>query len=198
MGGVAVLQPQDCLRDRLPGRQTLIHSSMKQRRNANPVSGSNPNSNSTRCSRRKRSPEKKKNSNNSSRSKSAIADKVQSKNLVMGQVKILKRGEELSAMKDRIEEKRGEELSAMTDPIEEKKLDDVVNSDDLLLSATDRIGPEPEMVPIGLDFYAGSAVISSPPPSSVPLPAFFTRRSGSGTNNDFATLDLRRLLRLQL
>ncbi|GAA0148912.1 hypothetical protein LIER_36825 [Lithospermum erythrorhizon] len=43
-----------------------------------------------------------------------------------------------------------------------------------------RLGPEPEMVPkqINLaDFYAGSAVVTSPDPSSVPVPDFFKKKT---------------------
>lgn len=53
------------------------------------------------------------------------------------------------------------------------------------------------------DVYAGSAFFVSPSPSSLPLPSFFntstntnTNNSGSNMDNDSATRDLRRLLRL--
>ncbi|KAL6571550.1 hypothetical protein OROHE_003193 [Orobanche hederae] len=43
------------------------------------------------------------------------------------------------------------------------------------------------------DVYAGSAFSMSPSPRSVPLPSFFNRKD----SNDGATIDLRRLLRLE-
>ncbi|CAL5440069.1 unnamed protein product [Camellia sinensis] len=139
---LAVLHPQDCLRDHLPRRK--------------------PNTNSNKTSnRRKRSPEK--NNNNNKNSNSFPAKKP-----VMGQVKILKRGEELTtAMKNQVDENKA------------------IN---LVVPKQKRIG----------DFYAGSACISSPSPSSLPLPAFFTKKSVLGTNNRNATTDLRRLLGLDL
>ncbi|KAA8522912.1 hypothetical protein F0562_009335 [Nyssa sinensis] len=78
------------------------------------------------------------------------------------------------------------------------------DKDDLVLSSTDRLGPEPETVQKQIrvsdskvvdGLYAGSsAFLASPPPSSLPFPAFFAK----GKNNDMATSDLRRLLRLDL
>ena len=48
------------------------------------------------------------------------------------------------------------------------------------------------MVPVPKDvIYAGSAFVASPPPSSVPVPAFLGK-------NGAATSDLRRLLGLDL
>ncbi|KAJ4959338.1 hypothetical protein NE237_026449 [Protea cynaroides] len=109
----------------------------------------------------------------------------------MGQVTILKRGEVLKATEDRVpcvaeEKAKINELS--------------------VLYSMGRLGPEPEMVPkqIGLTdlksvdgVFAGSAFLTSPPPSSLPLPGFFTKKVVP-SKNDVATTDLRRLLRLDL
>uniref|UniRef100_A0A5B7BCB2 Uncharacterized protein n=1 Tax=Davidia involucrata TaxID=16924 RepID=A0A5B7BCB2_DAVIN len=177
MGGVAVLQPQSCLKD------TLIYSPMKYHQNPN------PNSSPTRSNRRKRSPTRLHDKKNNTSKHTVVAD-FPAKNLVMGQVKILRRGEELKespAAKDRASE------------VGEKKAK-VEDSDDLVLSSTDRLGPEPEMVPKQArltDFYAGSAIIASPPPSSLPFPAFFTKKCVLSKTDD-ATTDLRRILRLDL
>ncbi|KAA8521628.1 hypothetical protein F0562_012301 [Nyssa sinensis] len=148
MGGLAVLQPQDCLKNPIT-RKTLFYDSMKSRRNPNPKSA--------KLNRRKRSPTRlndKRNDDNKSRH--TVVANFPAKNLVMGQVKILKRGDELketTATKDRASEVH-----------EKAKAEDL---DDIVLYSTDRLGPEPEMVPKQVrptDFYAGSAFIESPPP----------------------------------
>ncbi|KAH7846700.1 hypothetical protein Vadar_017141 [Vaccinium darrowii] len=72
----------------------------------------------------------------------------------MGQVRILKRGEESSAWKKTKKKAVGD------------------------LEGLGRLGPEPEMVPISTNFYAGSTVIESPPPSSLPLPVFLDKKFG--------------------
>ncbi|KAL5100842.1 hypothetical protein RYX36_005169 [Vicia faba] len=89
-------------------------------------------------------------------------------NLVMGQVKILKRGEKLSP-------------------------DNVMKSEgccDLMLGSTDRFGPDPQTVKkevrvhdLTEGLYAGPTV-SSPPPSSVPVPGFLGMKKCS-VSDDF-------------
>lgn len=113
-------------------------------------------------------------------------------NLVMGQVKILKRGEELASTVPFKEPEKKE--------VEKKSPD---------LGSTERLGPDPQSVPTQIrlagsknrvgaaPFYAGSAFITSPPPSSLPLPAFFTKKT-LAIKNDDATTDLRRILKLDL
>lgn len=110
----------------------------------------------------------------------------------MGQVKILKRGEKLSP---EIQSSHGE----IAVPAENHKVG-VTNEDDLnlILGTTDRFGPDPVTMQKQIrvseskdGIYAGSAFVSSPPPSSVPVP-FFLGKNGS------ATSDLIRLLRLNL
>ncbi|KAF7149758.1 hypothetical protein RHSIM_Rhsim02G0206800 [Rhododendron simsii] len=156
MASIAVLHPQDCIKDHLPRRRPLISPTMK-----NPHANPSP----TRSNRRKRSPEKK----NNSKPRNATAHDFPVKTLVMGQVKILKRGEETTA--------------PSKNPASEKK----VGGSEMKAKQT-RIG----------DFYAGSAVmITSPPPSSLPLPGFFTKKNVLRIDND-ASADLRRLLRLDL
>ncbi|KAK4339458.1 hypothetical protein RND71_040920 [Anisodus tanguticus] len=86
--------------------------------------------------------------------------------LAMGEVKILKRGEVLT----------------------NQLLKENMLVEDLVLSTTDR----PDRVPKQMNFYAGSAFVSSPPPSSLPVPAFFNKKTSD------ASIDLRRLLRLDL
>ncbi|GLT76839.1 hypothetical protein SLA2020_484740 [Shorea laevis] len=176
--GVAVLNPEDCLKHHF-SKQTLI-SPTRSKHHKNPTSnrtnGSPPNW-------RKRSP------NTSPPLRAVVDQRLPEKNLVMGQVKILKRGEELStpaAEPVKVEKKKG-------------------GAD---LGSTNRIGPGPELVPTQIRlteskdrvaaFYAGSAFTTSPPPSSVPLPAFFTKKCVIAAKTDDATSDLRRILRLDL
>ncbi|KAL3360935.1 hypothetical protein AABB24_014051 [Solanum stoloniferum] len=165
MAGVALLQPQDVLKHHVSYRQP-----MRSRRNStsNPLPNPNPNPN-PKNNRRKRSPQK-----NGSANFSTCPPSAKNLHLVMGEVKILKRGQVLK----------------------ENKL---VTGEDLVLSTTDRLGPEPDMVPKNITiahFYAGSGFSSSsPPPSSLPVPAFFKKES---EHNLHATSDLRRLLRIDL
>ncbi|OWM65798.1 uncharacterized protein LOC116199370 [Punica granatum] len=110
----------------------------------------------------------------------STAPRVPAENLVMGQVKILKRGEPLTAFLGN----RGSEVPGESrDP-------------DLGLGSTSRLGPDPVTVQNQLRFsdpplvYGGNGVyVKSPPPSSVPVPCFLQK---AGT----ASSELRRLLRL--
>ena len=111
--------------------------------------------------------------------RSVVVAKGPGANLVMGQVKILKRGEKLSVEDERPKQKEKEE------------------GFELALCSTDRLGPDPEIVErqirvpdLKAGMYAGSAFMESPPPSSVPVPFFLGKSHGA------ATTDLRRLLRL--
>lgn len=196
---VAVLNPQDCLPDnrfnKFP-KQTLISSPQMKF----PKHAYNPNRTANRgqASRRKRSPPPPR-----PQSRAATAGpppKTPAKtNLVMGQVKILKRGEELTSP------------APFQPPPEKKSVEKKGRSQiqDPDLGSTERLGPDPESVPTQIrltdsksrvrvaSFYAGSACITSPPPSSLPLPAFFTKKTVTVKNDD-ATTDLRRILKLDL
>ncbi|CAN1328134.1 hypothetical protein LINPERPRIM_LOCUS34351 [Linum perenne] len=175
----AILPPRDCLQGRFR-RETLSH--------ARRIDGdliANPNPNSANSRRRKRSPT---GNRNQSRSQSQpLVAKLPGNNFVMGEVKILKRGELLDSV----------EKKTTTQKKEEKVVAD------LGLGSTDRLGPEPETVQKEIrvqEFnsnkvvegmvYAGSAFFTSPPPSSLPVPAFLGK--------DDATAGLRRLLGLNL
>ncbi|XP_042510315.1 uncharacterized protein LOC122085798 [Macadamia integrifolia] len=190
----AALRSQDCLRGRFPA-ETLTSPPFKPRRtsnsNANPSPNPNPNPTFTRSGRRKRtqvgSPDKE---NRRSRCEMA-GSRLPAKNMIMGQVTILKRGEMLKPTEDRVRGVVEEEAKTNEVPV---------------LYSTERLGPEPDMVPkqIGLTdvksvdgVFAGSAFLTSPPPSSLPLPGFFTNKVVP-SKNDVATTDLRRLLRLDL
>ncbi|KAH0992833.1 hypothetical protein GBA52_004316 [Prunus armeniaca] len=84
------------------------------------------------------------------------------------------------------------------------------NNGGLVVTGTERLGPDPEMVPKQVrivdlkppvegktDMYAGSAFAVSPEPSELPLPSFSKKKQVSKVvDGDSATRDLRRLLRL--
>ncbi|KAK9050337.1 hypothetical protein SSX86_030692 [Deinandra increscens subsp. villosa] len=224
MGGVAVLHPQDCLSD---NRDILLSTPLKSRRTpkSNP-NFSNSNPNLTRSEGRKRSPPARVRKN-----KTIVTDPpavVAAKTLVMGQVKILKRGEPLDESPTVLNDRKVTNATptdvtgdrkVYRDSLKvlstKKKSDkekfqnsntriDKLKLDDFALSSTDRLGPDPEMVPkqmnknIAADFFfAGSAFVDSPPPSSLPLPGFFTKNFSAVVKEDPST-DLRRILGLTL
>lgn len=79
---------------------------------------------------------------------------------------------------------------------------------DLVVVGTQRLGPDPEMVPTRVRIadlgsrspvYAGSAFAVSPSPSALPLPSFGKKQPSPAAVvvDDSATRDLRRLLRLE-
>ncbi|KAE8718904.1 Detected protein of unknown function [Hibiscus syriacus] len=192
--GVEVLKPEDCLK---------IPNPMKHPRNPR----HNPNPNNNRTNRRKRSP----NASPPSRPRVTLP-KSPTKNLVMGQVKILKRGEEIKSSKpDNPVENVDVDLSG--EHLKGSKPDKPVENVDVDLGSTLRSDPDLVSVPTQMRaaesendtdevvppfFYAGSAFVTSPPPSSVPLPAFFTKKVGVALKDDVATNVLRGILRLDL
>ncbi|KAK1407884.1 hypothetical protein QVD17_39511 [Tagetes erecta] len=172
MGGVAVVHPQDCFNDNsfvtpVKSRPTPISAGVR-------------------------------------RNKTMVTNPPVSKTLVMGQVKILKRGEPLD---------ESSPLLTKNVPVDRKAIKDVsvkgskkkknekrntttksqkLKPEDFALCSTNRLGPDPEMVPkqnLADLFFAGSAFVDSPPPSSLPLPGFFSK-------NEDPTTDLRRILGL--
>ncbi|KAK9699903.1 hypothetical protein RND81_08G203000 [Saponaria officinalis] len=55
----------------------------------------------------------------------------------------------------------------------------------------------PVLGPVMDGFYAGSSCVTSPPPSELPLPAFFARSCDVSSNNNLKIAsDLRRVLKL--
>lgn len=182
--GTTILRSHDCLQGRFLHSEAfaIAASRVASRRNSNPnnnsfASSAKPN----RC--RKRSPVTNRNRRRSPAKATLPA------NLVMGHVKILKRGEKLSL------QNKNQRLAVSAENV-------LVKNDvglDLLLGSTDRLGPGPLTVKKQIrvsdannnGVYAGSAFVSSPHPSSVPVPGFLVR-------NGAATSNLRRLLRLDL
>ncbi|CAL0325686.1 unnamed protein product [Lupinus luteus] len=140
--GTAILLSHDCLQGPLRNDALALATSRVRSQTNSTNHNQNFNSHNRRCRRTPLPP----NHLGRSRHGDKPVKVPVTANLVIGQVKILKRGEKLS-MENR--------------PVKVKK----------------------EMM------YAGSAFVTSPPPSFVPVPGFLGR-------NDAATNDLRRLLRL--
>lgn len=96
------------------------------------------------------------------------------KNLNPNNVRILKRGGE-----EKAPDPRSSTRQIVSDPV--------------MIPSQNRRSPPPAL------FYAGTVTSTSPPPSEVPLPAFFAKRSVSSSfKSADATTDLRRILRLDI
>ncbi|KAG6698181.1 hypothetical protein I3842_08G007900 [Carya illinoinensis] len=187
MGGVAVLNPQDCLEQPFSLKTLISPTHMKKPRNPNYNPNPNPNrANRMQPDRRKRSPTPPSTAILGPAPRRSVTQQaLSSKSLIMGQVKILKRGEKLN------------------DTASDKENLGVPDQ-----GSTERLGLDTGSVPSRINlstasngvsgFYAGSSVfVASPPPSSLPLPAFFMKKCVPGKNEDVAS-DLRRILRLDL
>ncbi|CAB4266830.1 unnamed protein product [Prunus armeniaca] len=178
--GVQVLSPQNCLKDSLSPQQALMNSNR------------NPNPNRVRTSpqtdRKKRRPTRPNNNPPAPVQKPAAP-----KNIVMGQVKILKRGKEIP------------KATPVRSPPKQNPKPQVPD-----LGSTSRMGPDPKKVPVlpkpaklpepnwASGFYAGSSsCIAAPPPESLPLPSFFAKKSAPSRTDEAASV-LLKLLRLNL
>ncbi|WZZ24185.1 hypothetical protein YC2023_007586 [Brassica napus] len=205
--GVAVLNPKDCL------KQPFSHMKYPRNHTACPNRQTKPVPNRTRRSpprnQTTRSPPKAPPPPPQRAATSSYVPKGSvKKSPIVGQVRILKRGEE-------IPKKTLELVVEKTDLVVEKP-DLVVEKPDLVvekpdLVSTQRIGPDPCLIPSQIrlsdrkskktvvPFYAGPVTMTSPPPSDVPLPAFFTtKKSVSLFQATDATNHLIRLLRLDI
>ncbi|KAL4301847.1 hypothetical protein GQ457_10G002300 [Hibiscus cannabinus] len=149
----AILTTDGCLRNRFRRETLALDRPYRHRRNPNP---------------RMIKP-------NNRRKSESMVTKSPGKNLVMGQVKILKRGETLTTISEK--KKKKTDLGRSNGSRVEEAFD-------LALGSTNRLGPDPETMQkqvklkeskIG-GFYAGTAsFVSPPPPSSVPVPGFLGR-----------------------
>lgn len=161
--------------------------------------------NRARHGRRRRSPTKPQNRS---------PPPATSKTLVLGEVKLLRRGEEMtgkvlkSLPVDRLSEPRREEASSRNRLAESGR---VVGPAGKQVARPNRAHAESTRVEVriqkavaGLNaspaewagFYAGGAFVTSPPPSSLPVPGFCSNKSDSPSAIN-ATIDLRKLLRLE-
>ncbi|KAJ1413144.1 hypothetical protein SESBI_19907 [Sesbania bispinosa] len=154
MGVVAVLHPQDCLKN----KPLTSHPPKMKLPNPNPKP---PRTTRTHSNHQKQIHKSDKTSqSNRPASTSNQKPRSQVNKLVMGQVKILKRGEHLTK----------------TTP--DREPEKTVEKNSLLVGG----------------LYAGSSMYTvSPPPSSVPLPIFITKKVAAVSE---ATSDLRKMLRL--
>ncbi|XP_059461587.1 uncharacterized protein LOC132190687 [Corylus avellana] len=156
MGGVAVPNHQVCMKEAFWRKPLITPSRKKKPRRSHNA----PSSNCTQHSHTKKIPSRRMNTTASSPAQKASP----LKNLVVGQVKILKRGEELTVT-SADKENRGEP--------------------NLDLGLKERLGPDPTAVPVM--FYAGPSTFASPLPSSLPLPTFFTKKCAFPKTDDVAT-----------
>ncbi|KAK9288192.1 hypothetical protein L1049_016641 [Liquidambar formosana] len=188
--GTEILRPQDILIERL--RVTPAVFPRRKYVYGNPKPNRKPALRATDKQDRNRRFTGQAEPSISKRSSSDDLKSTRSNNIVMGQVTILRRGESLdSKIKSEVLQKDG---------------------DDLMVLGTQRLGPDPEMVPKQIRvkdlktflspvaarpdvLYAGSAFSLSPSPSSLPLPSF-SKKKQPIVVDDSATRDLRRLLRL--
>jgi len=197
--GTEVLRPQDCLIGRVRDPHPVVfHRRRSNYGNFNPSYVFNPRSTRKPAVRFEKTDQKKGSGSSQSepsvskRSGSSDDLKTGRRSLSMEKVTILRRGESLdSNIKSQALRKEG---------------------DGLVVMGTQRLGPDPRMVPKQIrivdprsppmngkcDMYAGSAFATSPAPSSLPLPSFSKKKQVSAIVDDSATRDLRRLLRLDL
>ncbi|PIA45688.1 hypothetical protein AQUCO_01600132v1 [Aquilegia coerulea] len=191
----AILRSQDCLRDRFPRETLASFPSSSSSSSFQPKHGRNPNRIARSGGRRKRSPSDSE-SDRSTTSSSSMVVKLPAKKLVMGQVKILKRGEEIDNNIKKEEQSRSVVETKVVKIAEKSKLKEVSD-----VFSNNRLGPEPEMIPkeirladlksVNSEIFAGSAFVSSPSPNSLPIPSSFTKQV-------IATKDLRRILGINL
>ncbi|XP_054822390.1 uncharacterized protein LOC129320798 [Prosopis cineraria] len=128
-----------------------------------------PKSSHLNCGRRMRSPIANQ-ANQHDRYHSRLCDQSPGPNLVMGQVKILKRGEKLSFDSG---------CSALAASGENHNAGAKSEEDlDLVIESTDRLGRDPKMAQnhskVGV--FAGFAFDGSPSPGSVPIPRFLGKK----------------------
>jgi len=209
---VAVLYPQDCLRDGISHHRRLISPPRSKARRS--TVAHNPSPAQNRSGRRKqRSPSGSPPPPQSKPNDDAKAFRAKSPGLT-GQIRILKRGEDLSPTKKSTAVTAPVKKStAFTAPVKIQKMKregsvERANSDPVALSTRRKSperGPAPKPNLFAAGFYAGSASMTSPPPSSLPLPGFCTkgfvssdavRCSTKSTAEDVVALDLRRILRI--
>ncbi|KAL2499664.1 Uncharacterized protein Adt_25214 [Abeliophyllum distichum] len=147
MGGVEVLYPQNLLKDRFSHhrpRHSSIQSPMKFQKKPSISHNPNPDSYPAKSNQRKRIP---RNTSYNRYSSTSPSNNHNNHTLVMGQVKILKRGEVLTNV-----------TTTLHEDLDEGKKKVAAADDLLVLSSTDRLGPEPDMIPNQirvLNFYAG-------------------------------------------
>ncbi|CAN8248093.1 unnamed protein product [Cochlearia groenlandica] len=170
----AILSSRNSLSHRF-AHETLIHRNPNSRRNRRLCAAT------TVPRQRKRIPTPSK------PKKAVVSPTAANNNLVMGQVKILKRGETLNAFLNKEETINCSDRDDTTT----RRSVSVMNDVDLIVASTNRLGPDPETVQNQIvafkgleivtgDDYAGVGCSVSPPPSSVPIPCFLGKKKLHG------------------
>lgn len=168
---VAVLHPQDFLANKPPNHYQTIPPNFPNMKLSNP----NPKFQRSSRGRKKRADPLPQDARGPAQH--AKPQKHQPQQLIMGQVKILKRGEPLA-----------QKTPDLQPPTESVQNEVTMETKTVEISST---SPSTEKVE-GL--YAGySLLVTSPPPNSVPLPIFITKKFAA---KNCATSDLRKILRL--
>ncbi|MQL83288.1 hypothetical protein Taro_015780 [Colocasia esculenta] len=129
--------------------------------------------------------------------------KMPVKRLVMEEVTILKRGEDVKPTRPAEDRRPSDREGAAAPPsVADGADDDDIN---VALCSTERLGPDPEILPKQIrlvdgkkPLYAGSGFFASPSPRSLPLPTSFFAKKEVANTTDLATRGLRYLLRLDL
>ncbi|CAJ1973669.1 unnamed protein product [Sphenostylis stenocarpa] len=176
--GVAVLHPHDSLTCKPPNRYRTIAPHFSDKKLSNP----NPSPKSHRSTRSR----KKRTDPTSPEVPGPAQPTIPQKHLLMGQVKILKRGELLTetTQHPQLQTEAAKELSTQTGAVEREVT---------TATETKKINPTSSLAEKVEGFYAGySILVMSPPPSSVPLPAFITKKIAAVNG---ATRDLRKMMR---
>ncbi|KAK4785411.1 hypothetical protein SAY86_002100 [Trapa natans] len=136
-----------------------------------------------RQGRRRRSPSKSQNSSPNTRP---------SKALVMGEVKLLRRGVDLKATVSRPAATYPEGISGPASvPVSQTR-----RATAIIRASSPKVKEiNGEHISQLVDFYAGGGFVTSPPPSSLPMPAFCSKKNDLPRSKD-VTNDLMKLLRL--
>ncbi|CAH2061056.1 unnamed protein product [Thlaspi arvense] len=168
--GVSVLHPRDYLNDLL-SNNSLNHPHRQKK----PV----PN----RC---RRSPPRRQSTSSPPPVSAFIPNGSKKKNLnhINNHVRILKRGEEI-----------GDKIPDLGVEKPDLKPTRQIRSDLMKILTQIRTSDRKSMPAL---FYAGPVTSTSPPPSDVPLPAFFAKKSVSVFKPADATNDLIRIMRLDI
>ncbi|CAM8983828.1 unnamed protein product [Rhodiola kirilowii] len=189
----AVLRPQDCT-TKIPFVPADVMCGSRFVHRSKPARKPNSSPNSRR---RRRSPSDEK-GNGRERTedvKKSVKEAKEAKELVMENVRILKRGDSLSP-----------NLSEGKSRIDRGRSVRFEEEVDVILCSTDRLGPDPEVLKERIavcekkmmleDRFAGCA-FTPPPPSSLPMPMNYWLKKEKCDPTSMTT-DLRRILRLDL
>ncbi|XAR57172.1 hypothetical protein NMG60_11025224 [Bertholletia excelsa] len=172
--GTEVLRPRDCLIERVRVAPAAFYQHRRRNLYANGNGSRKP---AARLEQKKR--------------RSASLDDLRKNhcgNQQHAQVTILRRGQSLDFANIATGDRRGQR------PARKGSADDMMMPNQYQIRAGARASPAAE-ASHGI-VYAGSAFASSPEPSSLPLPSFFSKKQAPIFVDDSATRDLRRLLRL--